>query len=60
MLLIQSDADFTAAGKLKTVSFRGTLRAEESLFSRISNPERFLTSFGMTSKGTFSAAHSVW
>jgi hypothetical protein len=30
---------------------RGTLRTEESLFSRHANPERFLTSFGMTNKG---------
>src|ERR1700687_2927478 len=45
-----------AAEKLKTLSFRGTLRAEESLFSCVSNTERFLTSFGMTGKGTFSAS----
>ena len=34
---------------------RGTLRAEESLFSWVSSTEGFLTSFGMTTKGTFSA-----
>src|SRR6266699_4432541 len=44
------------AEKLKTLSFRGTLRAEESLFSCVSSAERFLTSFGMTIKDTFSAA----
>src|ERR1700687_6510163 len=43
------------AEKLKTLSFRGTLRAEESLFSRVSNTERFLTSCGMTTIETFSA-----
>ena len=37
-----------AAEKLKTLSFRGTLRAEESLFSWVLNKERFLASLGMT------------
>jgi hypothetical protein len=43
------------AEKLKTPSFRGTLRAEESLFSWIQTKEGFLTPFGMTIKGTYSA-----
>jgi hypothetical protein len=44
------------AEKLKALSFRGTLRAEESLFCWHPNPERFLTSFGMTAIGTFPQA----
>jgi methylenetetrahydrofolate dehydrogenase (NADP+)/methenyltetrahydrofolate cyclohydrolase len=40
------------------VSFRGTLRAEKSLFSSASNEERFLTSFGMTSESTSSVTLS--
>jgi hypothetical protein len=36
-----------AAEKLKTLSFRGTLRAEESLFSWVLNKDRFLASLGM-------------
>jgi hypothetical protein len=38
------------AEKPKALPFRGTLRAEESLFSWVSSTERFLTSFGMTPK----------
>jgi len=38
------------------LSFRGALFAEESLFYWTQTEERFLTSFGMTIKGTFSAA----
>jgi hypothetical protein len=34
-----------------TSSFRGTLRAEESLFPCAPNKEGFLTSFGVTTKG---------
>ena len=34
--------------KLKFLSFRGALRAEESPFSCDKTRERFLTSFGMT------------
>src|ERR1700687_6175117 len=50
------------------MSFRGTLRAEESLFSWHSNPKRFLTSFGsprtfsvngMTTEGIFSTTCSL-
>jgi hypothetical protein len=37
-----------AAEKLKLLSFRGALRAEESLFSCVSSKERFLASLGMT------------
>jgi hypothetical protein len=35
-------------------SFRGTLRAEESLFALAVNQEGFLTAFGMTIKESFS------
>src|SRR5258708_37527844 len=35
---------------IRTSSFRGALLAEEFLFLLVSNPERFLTSFGMTVK----------
>jgi len=45
------------AEKLKFLSFRGALRAEESLFSCVETKERFLTSFGMTIQITFSAAY---
>src|ERR1700675_1769288 len=41
--------------KTQTLSFRGTPRAEESLFFCVSSTERFLTSFGMTTKGNYSA-----
>jgi hypothetical protein len=53
------------AEKVETPSFRsrrtfsvnrGTLHAEESLFSWASNKEGFLASLGMTIRGTFSAA----
>jgi hypothetical protein len=44
-----------AAEKVKTPSFRGALRAEESLFSWALNKEGFLASLGMTIRGTFSA-----
>jgi hypothetical protein len=37
-----------AAEKVKLLSFRGTLRAEESLFYWASIKERFLASLGMT------------
>jgi hypothetical protein len=37
-----------AAEKLAFLSFRGALRAEESLFSWVSIKERFLVSLGMT------------
>src|ERR1700704_1003219 len=37
-----------AAGKFKTLAFRGTLRAEESLFPCVLNESRFLASLGMT------------
>jgi len=38
------------AENFKSRSFRGALRAEESLFLQHSHRERFLTSFGMTTK----------
>jgi len=41
------------------LSFRGTLRAEESLLRFQPKKERFLTLFGMTSRGTFSVAFQV-
>ena len=50
-------AALAAAEKLKFLSFRGALRAEESLFSCVETKERFLTSFGMTIQITFSAAY---
>jgi hypothetical protein len=37
-----------AAEKVTILSFRGALRAEESLFSWVSIKERFLASLGMT------------
>jgi len=42
------NAALQAAEKLNILSFRGTLRAEESLFSWVSIKERFLASLGMT------------
>jgi hypothetical protein len=41
------NAALQAAEKLKFLSFRGALRAEESLFLYVQAKERFLTSFGM-------------
>jgi hypothetical protein len=41
-----------AAEKLNILSFRGTLRAEESLFSRVSITERFLAEFIPIPTGT--------
>jgi hypothetical protein len=38
------------AEKLNFLSFRGALRAEESLFSWVSIKERFLASLGMTKR----------
>jgi hypothetical protein len=42
-------------GILRMLSFRGTLRAEESLFCLARDAERFLASLGMTPLITFSA-----
>jgi hypothetical protein len=47
------------AEKPKTLSFRGTLRAEESLFSRVQIEERFLASLGMTKWGRASENHKA-
>jgi hypothetical protein len=53
--LSEFNATLQVAEKGKNAPFRGTLRAEESLFSWRLRKERFLTSFGMTIKGIFSA-----
>jgi hypothetical protein len=48
-----------AAEKLKTLSFLGALRAEESLFSCALNKEGFLASLGMTNMGAFSVGMTI-
>jgi hypothetical protein len=44
------------AANFKALSFRGALRAEESLRSRVPAAVRFLASPGMTTRGIFSAS----
>ena len=46
---------FPREAKYQILSFRGALRAEESLRSRASATERFLASLGMTTRGVCSA-----